>query len=126
VQRQRANNNNPNPNNNNNNQQVANNNNARLSPNPRNLHTLWQEYEFGFGGRKPAKDFTAEERGRVKYSYHRRKVVWDKIAELVRAGHTAQVAIDRIYQVYGQASTVTSIINQMRQDRRTGGHPQLH
>jgi hypothetical protein len=48
---------------------------ARLSPNPRNLHTLWQEYEFGFGGRKPAKDFMAEERGRVKYSYHRRKVV---------------------------------------------------
>jgi hypothetical protein len=125
VQRQRANNNNPN-NNNNNNQQVANNNNARLSPNPRNLHTLWQENEFGFGGRKPAKDFTTEERGRVKYSYHRRKVVWDKIAELVRAGHTAQVAIDRIYQVYGQASIVTSIINQMRQDRRTGGHPQLH
>ena len=65
----------------NNNQQAA--NNARLSPNPRNLHALWQEYEFGLGGRKAAKDFTAEERGQSKYTYHRQEVVWEKVAEMV-------------------------------------------
>jgi hypothetical protein len=86
---------------------------ATLSPNPRTLHLLWHEYEFGLSGRKPAKDFTAEERGRNKYSYHRRKVVWEKIAELVRAGWTAQAAIDRIHAAYGANASVTTIINQM-------------
>jgi hypothetical protein len=98
---------------------------ATLTPNPRNLHLLWHEYEFGLNGRKAAKDFTYHERGKNKYSYHRRKVVWDKIAELVRAGWTAQAAIDRIYTVYGANATVTTIINQMRNDRRHGGHPDL-
>jgi hypothetical protein len=37
--------------------------------------------------------------------------VWDIIRSLIRAGHTAQTAIDRIYAVYGQQSTVTSILN---------------
>jgi hypothetical protein len=100
---------------------------STLSPTPRTLYILWQEYEFGIGGRKPARLFTPAERGKVKYSYHRRKVVWDVIASLVRAGDTAQVAIDRIYEVYGAAMTVSHIINMMRRDRRTynGCHPQL-
>jgi len=98
---------------------------ATLSPNPRTLHLLWHEYEFGLSGRKPAKDFTTEERGRNKYSYHRRKVVWEKIAELVRAGWTAQAAIDRIHAAYGANASVTTIINQMRRDRHHGGHPDL-
>jgi hypothetical protein len=99
---------------------------STLSPTPRTLFDLWTEYEYGIGGRKPAKDFTAAERGKVKYNYHRRKVVWDAIAALVRAGHTADVAIDRIYEIYGQNQSVTAIINHMRRDRRTQGvHPNL-
>ncbi len=100
---------------------------STLSPTPRSRYILWQEYEVGIGGRKPARLFTPAERGKVKYSYHRRKVVWDVIASLVRAGDTAQVAIDRIYEVYGAAMTVSHIINMMRRDRRTynGCHPQL-
>jgi len=98
---------------------------ASLSPTPRDLHVLWQEYEFAVGGRKPAKLFTASERGRVKYTYHRRKVVWDTVAELIRRGHTAQTAIDLILQTYGENTTTTKIINQMRRDRPNGGHPAL-
>ena len=97
---------------------------ATLSPRPRSLFDLWHEFEFGIGGRKAAKLFTAAERGCNKYQYHRRKVVWDKLAEMVRAGWSAQSAIDRIHEVYG-ASSVTHIINYMRRDRRTGGHPGL-
>jgi hypothetical protein len=95
-----------------------------LSPRPRNLHILWQEYEFGLGGRKPARQFTAIERGRVKFKYCRRKVVWDIIDRMVRGGFTAQVAIDKIYVVYGHI-TVTQIINLMRTDAIGGGHPEL-
>ena len=52
---------------------------AVLSSCTHTLHTIWNEYEFGLANRKAAKDFTAIERGRVKYIYHRRKVIWDKI-----------------------------------------------
>lgn len=100
--------------------------NATLTKNPRSLHLLWQEYEFGVGGRKPAKYFTASERGKVKFAYSRRKVVWDTISGLVHAGHTAQVAVDMIYEVYGATTGVTKIIQMMRRDIANGGHPQLH
>jgi len=54
--------------------------NVTLSRLPRSLFDLWAEYDVGIGGRKAAKDFTAAERGRVKYNYHQRKVVWNVIA----------------------------------------------
>ena len=91
-----------------------------LSPNPRTLYILWEEYENGIGGRTAASLFTSQERGRVKHKYYRRKAVWDCISALVRAGFTARVAIDRIYTVYGIDTPVTSIINQLKRDRRTG------
>ena len=99
--------------------------NAVLSPLPRSLYDLWNEYQFGIGGRKPAKDFTPNERGRVKHNYARRKVVWEKVDELVRRGYTAEVAIDRIYNVYGRSQSVTKIIDAMKVDRRNGGHANL-
>ena len=70
----------------------------------------------------------AAERGRDKYKYHRRKVGWEQISFMIRVGHTAQTAIDRIYQVYGGANnrSITTIINQIRNDRQTGGNPQLN
>ncbi|KAI2493756.1 hypothetical protein MHU86_20795 [Fragilaria crotonensis] len=90
---------------------------ATLSRTPRDLHILWHEYEFGLGGRKPARLFTPAERGRCKYLYHRRKVVWDQIASMIRAGHTAQSAIDYLYYQYGRDKPVTQIINDMRRHR---------
>jgi hypothetical protein len=93
---------------------------ATLSANPRSLHVLWEEYERGIGGRRPAKLFTTQERGKVKHKYHRRKMVWDLISNLVRGGLTAQVAIDEIYDHYGRANSVTTIINMMKNDRRNG------
>jgi hypothetical protein len=100
---------------------------ATLSPNPRTLSLLWQEYQFGIGGRRPARSFTAKERGRVKHMYHRRKVVWDVLDTLVRgAGMTAPHAIEKIYSVYGvNQSNLLSLMNRMRVDRKRGGHPEL-
>jgi hypothetical protein len=31
---------------------------AELTPRPKNFHELWQEYMFGIGNRKLAKDFS--------------------------------------------------------------------
>ena len=98
---------------------------GELSPFPRNLFTLWTEYMYGVGGRKPAKDFTAAERGRQRHKYCRRKVVWEIIGRLVRAGYTAEAAIGRIHQSYGHNLSVTKIIDRIKRDKRRGGHPNL-
>jgi hypothetical protein len=64
----------------------------------RSLHVLWEEYKRGICGRRAARLFTRDERGRVKHKYYRRnKMVWDLISILVCGGLTAQVAIDPIY-----------------------------
>jgi hypothetical protein len=50
-------------------------------------------------------------------------MVWDLIStHLVRGGLLAQVAIDRIYDHYGRAESVsTTIINMMKNDRSRNG-----
>jgi hypothetical protein len=97
-----------------------------LSPNPCTLYLLWGEYEHGIGGCKAARLFSRVERGKVKHKYHQRKIVWDLIATLVRAGVTANVAINCLYLVYGAKTMVTIIINGIKQDRQAGTvHPLL-
>jgi len=91
---------------------------ATLMPTPRSLHNLWQEYEFGVGGRKAAKLFSYSERGRSKHKFHRRKIVWDLVSGLVRQGHTADSGIDRIYAVYGGQTSVSNIINGLKRDKK--------
>lgn len=93
---------------------------ATLMPTPRSLHDLWSEYLNGVGGRKPARLFSYTERGRSKHRYSRRKVVWDIVAGLVRQGHTAELAIDKIYGVYGGQTSVTKIINGLKRDKMNG------
>ena len=93
---------------------------ATLMPTPRSLHDLWEEYQHGVGGRKAAKLFSSSERGRVKHKYHRRNVIWNLVAGLVKQGHTAEAAIDRIYAVYGEQTSVTSIVNGLTRDRKKG------
>jgi hypothetical protein len=91
---------------------------ATLSPTPRCLYTLWQEYQHGIGVRKAARLFTPHERGQAKHKYTRRKVVWETVERLVRGGLQANVAIDRIYLAHGRELNVTRIINRMRTDRK--------
>ena len=100
---------------------------AELSRLPRSLHALWQEYEFGTGNRKAAKDFTPQERGKksVKHSYYLRKFLWEQVAEMVQSGMEADVACDRIYDVYGRNQSVTFILDCLKRDRRHGGNPAL-
>ena len=94
---------------------------AVLSPTPRNLFELWQEYQVGIGGRKAARLFTSRERGgKSKYKYHRRLVIWRVISGLVRGGMTADAAIDSIYAIYGHQTNVTIIINRIRKQKNDG------
>ena len=88
------------------------------------LFDLWDEYTVGLEGRKPSKLYTSTERGRCKYKYTGRKVVWSKIEELVLGGHTAHAAINMIFDHYGKEKSVTQVINLMRKDRLNKSYPQ--
>ena len=96
---------------------------ALLNASPKSLHTLWLEYQHGIGCRKPAKLFTPVERGRVKHEYCMRKPFWELITKMVQHGFTSQVAIDKVYEVYGNHGSVTKILRKLRKDK--GGHPEL-
>jgi hypothetical protein len=98
---------------------------AELGKAPKSIYDLWTEYAFGSGGRKAAKDFNVHERGKCRFNYSRRKVVWDCIALHVNAGFLAATACDRILECYGRNQTVTAIINAMVKDKKHGGHPNL-
>lgn len=70
-------------------------------------------------GQKPAREYTAVERGANKYNYSRRKVLWDTLLYMInKKGYTADNAIARVYRVYGSASSVTHILNLMIKDRQ--------
>jgi Transcriptional activator of glycolytic enzymes len=109
---------------------------ATLAPQPRTLQDCWMEYQHGIGGRKPAKDFTAAERGNrmngIKQKYYRRKFIWLTIEKLMERGDTRQQAIKKIRDAYGWRCSVTQIINFIIHDHQPGtarsnghGHPNL-
>ena len=98
---------------------------ATLSNCPRSLFELWQEDEFGLQGWKAAKRFTSQERGRVKYKYHRRKVVCDTILRLLGRGHSIHTAVGEIERVNGEGKTVSTYINLLQCDRTVGHHRDL-
>ena len=98
---------------------------STLCKRSKSLYVLWQEYEFGIGGRKAAKIFSAEERGKVKFNYSLRKHYWELMVRLIRSGHIFNTAIDKIYSVYDRSRSVTLILRELRKDSRTGGYPQL-
>ena len=89
------------------------------------LHVLWHKWEFGIGGRRPAKSFSKKDRGGVRYKFSLRKVFWDMVCKMIRVGYTSNTAIDKIYSVYTTRLSVTNLLRQMRKDNRTGGHPLL-
>ena len=92
---------------------------------PKSLHVLWQEYEFGVGGRKAAKLFSARERGLVKFNYCLRKHFWLLMLRMIQKGYTHTSAIDKIYEVYGTHLSATNILREIRKDAKNGGHAQL-
>jgi hypothetical protein len=52
---------------------------ASLSPNPKNVYELWQEYEVGSGGRNAAILFSRINRGgKNKHKYRRRNVLVER------------------------------------------------
>jgi len=88
-----------------------------LSPNLRTLEEYWREWEFGMGNNKAAKHFTAEERGRVKMKFYRRRCIWNIMVHLINKGHNHEAAIALIKQTYGQRTSCTAIHKAIVRDK---------
>ena len=94
---------------------------ANLCSCPKNLYVLWAKYESGVGGNKPARLFNRAERGKVRFKYCCRKIVWDAVEALVQRGLTSDVAIDRIYSECGGPNTkVNDVIKELKHFRSIG------
>ena len=91
---------------------------AKLARNLKSLYVLWHEYEFGIGERRPAKSFSRKERGSCRHLYSKRNLFWSLVVEMIRRGHTANGAIDKIYEKYGFKTSVTDILRQLQKDKK--------
>ena len=90
------------------------------------LAFLWDEYQNGVGGRKPAREFTREERGRCKAVYSQRKPFWECMERQIDRGTTKTVALNRVMQVYEHHGSVTKKLIAIRKDEKRGGHNLLN
>ena len=99
---------------------------ATLMRNPKMLEFLWDEYQNGIGGRKPAREFTQAERGRCKAVYSQRKPFWECMERQIDRGATKVVALKRVMQVYEHHGSVTKMLIAIRKDKKRGGHNLLN
>jgi hypothetical protein len=100
---------------------------ARLAPRPRCLYELWQEYQFGIGNNKPAKNFTSAERNQdtiTKQKYYYRNKVWKLQSYMLNAGWTVEGMNAEIARVYN-SSNVSSIIKGVIVDSKKPNNPMV-
>jgi hypothetical protein len=101
---------------------------AKLVGRPRCLYELWQEYQFGIGNNKPAKNFTTAERNNrddgLKQKYHYRNKVWKLQSYMFNAGWTVEGMNAEISKVYN-SSHVTSIIKGITMDSKNAQNPMV-
>ena len=101
---------------------------ARLVPRPRCLYELWQEYQFGIGNNKPAKNFTTTERNNrddgLKQKYHYRNKVWKIQSYMLNAGWTVEGMNAELTRVYN-SSHVTTIIKGITADSKNQANPMV-
>ena len=95
-----------------------------LAPNVNSLLSLWTEYEFGIGGRKPAKSWKGHERGHKpqKQTYYRRNCIWKIQALLVNKGYRIENANALLRRTYGENTSITNMAEAIVQDRKTYKH----
>ena len=91
---------------------------------PRTLGVLWEEWQNGIAGSKPARLYNGSERGRNKSRYCRRLVCWKCMKRLCDRGCTVNTAIERIQGVYGDIG-ISRMLVKMTPDERRGGHANL-
>ena len=103
-----------------------------LCPNVNSLLSLWTEYEFGIGNRKPARFWKGRERGNKsqKQTYYRRNCIWKLQVHLTNKGHRIEAANAIIRRTYGENTSITNVAKAIVEDRKRyrnhgGMHPNI-
>jgi len=98
---------------------------ATLSPRPKLLSQLWDEWMKGIDGRLPAKDFTSMQRGagKIKHVFCLRKPFWLCVERLIDAGYTSSEAIQLIDEIY--PGSMTQKLRAIKKHESLGGHWKL-
>jgi hypothetical protein len=52
------------------------------------------------------------------YAYSQRKNFWDAVGEFHHMGYTTDLAIVRVYEVYGSRKSVTAILDEIITDKQ--------
>ena len=52
------------------------------------------------------------------YTFYRRKIFWGLIVEMIKRGRSVIEAIDKVYQVYGDKTSVTNVIKKLQQEKK--------
>ena len=93
---------------------------------PRSLYELWEEYWFGIGDNKAAKDFTTDDRNGLgkpfANKYSRRNRIWRIQHYLINCGLDIHAANRRIKDVYG-TDRITSLIHIIDRDQKNPNYP---
>lgn len=84
-----------------------------LTRNPKSLFVLWYDYEFGVGERRAAKTCSRKDYGKNRHVYSKRNIFLSLVVEMVRRCHSANSAIDKIYNAYGLKTSVTEILKKL-------------
>jgi hypothetical protein len=79
------------------------------------------DWEVGIGGLKPAKYFTPIEKGAYKATYCCMIALWDQILKMVNRGYAIHIALDKIYECYGQSLFVSKFMDLIVRTKKAGG-----
>ena len=99
---------------------------AKLATNLRSLHEFWEEFMFGVGENKPAKNFTTDEvngqGNSFKNKYSRRMKIWRIQKYLINCGMNIEAANGRIVEVYG-TDKPTPLMLIIQNDQKNPNYP---
>jgi len=83
---------------------------------------VWQEWKEGFGGNpaveKLEKDWGTRWRpdARMRKWFSRRKVIWDRLREIVAAGHTSDDAVRQLEDLR-KGKSLNQLVNLLQQQK---------
>jgi transcriptional activator of glycolytic enzymes GCR1 len=83
---------------------------------------VWQQWKDGYGGNPPVeqleRDWGAQWRpdARMRQWFSRRKVIWDRLREIVDAGQTPDAAVDQLEKLR-KGKSLHQLSKQLKQQR---------
>jgi hypothetical protein len=89
------------------------------------VEQVWQQWKDGYGGNPPVEQLEREwgaqwrPDARMRQWFSRRKVIWDRLREIVDAGQTPDAAVDQLEKLR-KGKSLHQLGKQLKQQRVQG------